>query len=214
MWCFTEYNCCYRWYVTCSCATCCCNGNPVLRELSINLLLTVGSVRPLKIEDIHWRSLGLGLGLDIHCWLTADKVPWSIRQQSQRAGGFYIEVAFSLVKQLICAHTCSLSCCASCRMTEQAETYTAPLSCISQTLLRNTSDVDGNQRPHSFVWQTEVYFFFSANVTVAHPSSTQTRHGTTHMPPALTKADVAPKHHSQGERMWEVMNEWHNVSMS
>lgn len=35
----------------------------MLRELSINLLLTIGSVRSLKIEDIHSRSLGLVLVL-------------------------------------------------------------------------------------------------------------------------------------------------------
>lgn len=47
----------------------CCNGNPVLRELSINLLSNIGSVRSLQIEDIYSRSLGLGvdLGLSIHC---------------------------------------------------------------------------------------------------------------------------------------------------
>lgn len=42
---------------------CCCNGNPMLRELSINLLLTIGSVWSLKIENIHSRSLELGPGL-------------------------------------------------------------------------------------------------------------------------------------------------------
>lgn len=50
-------------------AVCCCNGNPVLRELSINLLQTIGSAWLLKIDDIHSRSLGpgLSLGLYIHC---------------------------------------------------------------------------------------------------------------------------------------------------
>lgn len=51
-----------------------CNGNPVLRELSINLLLTIGSVRSLKIEDIHSRSLRLGLGLCIHLRVPADRL--------------------------------------------------------------------------------------------------------------------------------------------
>lgn len=37
----------------------------MLRELSINLLLTIGSVRSLKIEDIHSRSLGLGLSFNV-----------------------------------------------------------------------------------------------------------------------------------------------------
>lgn len=42
---------------------CCCNGNPMLRELSINLLLTIGSVWSLKIENVHSGPLELGLGL-------------------------------------------------------------------------------------------------------------------------------------------------------
>lgn len=45
---------------------CCCNGNPMLKELSVNLLLTIGFVRPLKIEDIHSEPLGLVLGLHNH----------------------------------------------------------------------------------------------------------------------------------------------------
>lgn len=50
-------------------AFCRCNGNPMLSELSINLLQTTGPVRSLKIEDIHWGSLRLGSGLGpyIHC---------------------------------------------------------------------------------------------------------------------------------------------------
>lgn len=57
-----------------------------------------------------------------------------------------------------------------------------------------TADVDGNEQPHSIsVWQTEVYSYFSPNVTVTFPSTMQTSHGFTHLPPALTKADVASK---------------------
>lgn len=62
----------WRWHVKCACATCdppetkavgLCSGNLALRELSVHLPQTIGSVRPLKIEDSYWRSLELGLGL-------------------------------------------------------------------------------------------------------------------------------------------------------
>lgn len=46
----------------------------MLRELSINLLLTIGSLWPPKIEDIHSGSLVLGQGLSVHCWVSLDKV--------------------------------------------------------------------------------------------------------------------------------------------
>lgn len=47
-----------------------------------------------------------------------------------------------------------------------------------------TSDVDGNQLPHSIVSQTEVYSSPAANVTIACPSNTQTRL------PSITEPDA------------------------
>lgn len=48
----------------------------MLGELSINLLLNIGSVRSLKIEAIYSRSLGLGLdpGPSIHCRTSVNNV--------------------------------------------------------------------------------------------------------------------------------------------
>lgn len=81
---------------------CCCNGNPMLRELSINLSQTIGCVRSLKIDDIHSRSVRLGLGLLNGC----------LRESGLKMsrGGSYPEVAFSFIEQAVWSPTCKAVC--------------------------------------------------------------------------------------------------------
>lgn len=170
---------------------------------------------------MHWRSLGLDLVPYAHCWVTADKVSWSVRQESQRAGGFQIEVAFSLVKRLIWSHTCSVPCCASTRPSEQAGTQNGAAephksNPLTQRLTWMETDghipSSGGQR-----------FTFPSLQMSQSPSLPPRRHGITHVPLGLTKADVAAKSQllglhvhtlSQREIMSAVMNEWPGASRS
>lgn len=120
----------------------------MLKELSINLLLTIGTVWSLKIENIHSRSVRTGQGVYNHCCVSvAEKMLLSTRHENW---------LFSFTEQAVCSHTCAVVCPVMRAGGETEDAFELHKLDTSYT----TSDVDGNQRTHSFVWQTEVYAFF------------------------------------------------------
>ena len=111
-----------------------CNGNLVLRELSINLPLTIGSVRSLKIEDIHSRSLRLGLGLCIHLRAPADRVlQWMNRAWTSKS-----KWIFNSKRPCLClSRWYAVTPAVWSRYASGRLTVMEPLSCTGQAVLRN-----------------------------------------------------------------------------
>lgn len=87
----------------------------------------------------------------------------------------YPKIDLSFTKRAICDHDCSLQRCVTMWI----------LMMHKSDLSYATSDVNGNQLPHSFVSHTEVYSSLPASVTISSPSNTQTRL------PAFNKTDIA-----------------------
>lgn len=120
----------------------------MLKELSINMLLTIGIVWSLKIENIHSRSLRTGQGVYNHCCVSvAEKMLRRTRHEN---------CPFSFIEQAVCCHTGTVVRPVVRAGEETEDAFELHKLDTSYT----TSDVDGNQRTHSIVWQTEVYAFF------------------------------------------------------
>lgn len=148
---------------------------PCSEELSINLLLTIESVRSLKIEDIHSRSLEFRA--------RASKIPCRVLQwiRREKSEGRWLLSKIWPVNGLnggTRSHTPAFRHVKSVARRHRRYHWAARVR-----LSYATTDVDGNQWPHSIIWPTEVYSFPSANVTVAFPSFKRTRHGIAHSPP-------------------------------
>lgn len=83
-------------------------------------------------------------------------------------------------------------CSPTCKLTAWEVTETVPLSCPTWTLVTQHVTWMETKGLHSIVWQTVVYACSSTNVS--HLTFHSAEKKLIHLPPALTKPDVAKRH--------------------